>query len=222
LSALIAQLTAEHELIDRTLGSLRCYVQRRIREALGPDDASGFLDFFRLYAGDFHHAREEAVFLSALVQQAGLPSDHGPIAIITAEHRELAAQLDELAPLLAAHSLSPEAQLALHELSVRYSHGLWHHIDAEDSVLFPEGVTRLRRSAVPELMARAPSPEQEAARVHALTLIDRYPPLHDPDVYRGEGCVHCPSYGVRCDGLEREWWTEHEWEDLDERSRHTD
>jgi hypothetical protein len=35
---------------------------------------------------------------------------------------------------------------------------------------------------------------------------------------RGGGCVLCPSYGITCDGLEREWWTELEWEETWERS----
>ena len=34
---------------------------------------------------------------------------------------------------------------------------------------------------------------------------------------RGDGCVACPSYGNTCDGLEHEWWTEHDWEDARER-----
>jgi hypothetical protein len=36
----------------------------------------------------------------------------------------------------------------------------------------------------------------------------------DPEVHRGDGCVACPSFGTTCDGLEREWWTELEWEDM--------
>ena len=30
-------------------------------------------------------------------------------------------------------------------------------------------------------------------------------------------CVVCPSYGLSCEGLEREWWTEQEWDDFRER-----
>jgi hypothetical protein len=31
---------------------------------------------------------------------------------------------------------------------------------------------------------------------------------------RGDGCVICPSYGVTCEGLEREWWNAHEWDEF--------
>jgi hypothetical protein len=27
----------------------------------------------------------------------------------------------------------------------------------------------------------------------------------------------CPAYGVSCNGLEREWWNESEWEEIHER-----
>ncbi len=219
---LVEELMAEHALIDTMLGSLRCFVQARIRDGVGTADAQDFVDFFRLYAGHFHHAREEDVFLAALVREAGLPIDHGPIAVIRAEHRELAVLLDALAPLLCTERLEAEEKSSLHDLARRYSHGLWHHIDAENSVIFPEGEDRLRRSSVRELQARPASAEELDARARAQELVKRYPPLEDPEVFRGEGCALCPAYGVRCDGLEREWWTDTEWEELDERARQMD
>lgn len=95
-----------------------------------------------------------------------------------------------------------------------YSHSLWRHIDAENSVLFPEGQERLRRFHIQELPSRPMTEAEAAARDAGLALISRYPPTLDPDVHRGDGCVVCPSYGTTCQGLEREWWTELEWEDM--------
>ncbi len=222
MSDLLHELQAEHALIDAVLGSLRTYVSRRVRDGLSPDDAAGFLRFFRLYAGRFHHAREEDVLFRALVDGAGLPEDRGPIAIIVREHHELGAILDALAPLLTARALGPGERDELEALALRYSHGLWHHIDAENSVLFPEGGERLRRAHLGPLVSRAPDAEEDAARAEGVALVARYPPLFDADVIRGEGCVHCPSYGVTCDGLEREWWTEHEWDELDDRAKNSE
>ena len=34
---------------------------------------------------------------------------------------------------------------------------------------------------------------------------------------RGDGCIACPNYGTTCDGLEHEWWTDLEWEEMWER-----
>jgi hypothetical protein len=59
--------------------------------------------------------------------------------------------------------------------------------------------------------------EEAAARSAGLALIARYPPERDAELHRGDGCVACPSYGTTCDGLEREWWTDLEWEDMWER-----
>jgi hypothetical protein len=59
--------------------------------------------------------------------------------------------------------------------------------------------------------------EQEA-HAFGTTLLATYPPLHDAEAVRGGGCVLCPSYGTTCDGLEREWWTDLEWEETWERS----
>ncbi len=36
-------------------------------------------------------------------------------------------------------------------------------------------------------------------------------------ILRGEGCVFYPNYGTTCEGIEREWWSELEWEDAYER-----
>src|SRR6266542_4477798 len=45
--------------------------------------------------------------------------------------------------------------------------------------------------------------------------IARYPPTMDTaDVVRGAGCVCCPLMTVTCGGLEQAWWSEHEWEEL--------
>ena len=108
-------------------------------------------------------------------------------------------------------------QARLQQLAVDYSHSLWKHIDAENSVLFPEGQQRLRRFHVLDLPARPMTPEEASAREAGLALVTLYPPQHDPVVHRGDGCIACPSYGTACEGLEQEWWTELEWEDMRER-----
>jgi len=103
------------------------------------------------------------------------------------------------------------------ELAVDYSRSLWHHIDAENSVMFPEGEEKLRRFHIRELDSRPPTAEEMAARDAGLELLAAYPPFHDPEVMRGDGCVACPSYGITCDGLEHEWWTDLEWDDMRQR-----
>jgi hypothetical protein len=129
----------------------------------------------------------------------------------------MARLLDAMEPLLGAPDLTEAERVRLQALAVDYSHSLWRHMDAENSVLFPEGQERLRRFHIQELPSRPlTGPERQAMDV-ARTLLATYPPEHDPDVIRGDGCVACPSYGTTCDGLEQEWWTDLEWEDLYDR-----
>jgi len=58
--------------------------------------------------------------------------------------------------------------------------------------------------------------EEEAARVDGTALLATYPPTHEPDVLRGEGCVMCPAFVDNCQGLEREWWNEWEWDEFED------
>lgn len=214
---LIEDLKAEHELIEQVLGSLRAFVTARLAGQGAPADGARFLAFFRLFAGDFHHDKEEVVLFQALIEKAELPGDRGPIAALTGEHRRMGGLLGELAGLLGSSLAEAGAPQRLQALAVAYSHALWRHIDAENSVLFPEGEERLRRFHVRELPSRPMTGEEAAAREAGLALVVTYPPQFDPVVHRGDGCVACPSFGTTCDGLEREWWTDLEWEDMRER-----
>ena len=214
---LIDDLHAEHDLIEQVLGSLRTFVKTRVEGQGDPADGARFLAFFRRYAGDFHHHKEEEVLFKALAERAELPAHRGPIAALTAEHRRMAGLLDSLEGLLGSDLATTEARRQVEALAVDYSRSLWRHIDAENSVLYPQGEERLRRFHVRELPSRPMTDAEAAARDGALALLKAYPPLHDAEVHRGDGCVACPSFGVTCEGLEYEWWTELEWEEAEER-----
>jgi hemerythrin-like domain-containing protein len=214
---LIEDLRAEHDLIEQGLGSLRTFVKARLEGQGDPADGARFLAFFRHYAGDFHHHKEEEVLFRALVERAELPGERGPIAALTGEHRRMAGLLNGLEELLGSDFATAEARQQVEALAVDYSRSLWRHIDAENSVLFPESEERLRHFHVRELPSRPMTGAEAAAREGALALIQAYPPLHDAEVHRGDGCVACPSFGLTCEGLEYEWWTELEWEEADER-----
>jgi hemerythrin-like domain-containing protein len=211
---LVDDLFNEHTLIDAALGSLRTWSLSADRNASA---GVGFVKFFRLFAGDFHHAREEGVLFPALVTQASLPADRGPIAILTREHRELGAILDELAPLLLAPPIDEAGSKRLRDLVTTYTHALWHHIDAENSVVLPEAQERLRRAFVYELESRPPTAEEIEAREIGERLVATFAPSEDLTCFRGDGCVMCPSYGRTCEGLEREWWSETEWDEAADR-----
>lgn len=211
---LLDELRAEHDLIEQVLGSLRTFVDLRVRGEGDVSHAAAFVAFFRGYAAGFHHAREEDVLLPALVKDAELPESTGPVPALIAQHHQMAAMLGELATLLGAALATPAECERLSEIAMRYSRALWAHIDAENSVLIPESEKRLRRVGVLELDGRGPTADEEAAREAGHRLVQLYPPTEDAGAVRGEGCVVCPSFGVICDGVEREWWNEFEWEEF--------
>jgi hemerythrin-like domain-containing protein len=210
----LEELKGEHDLIEKVLGSLRAYVELRAHGRGDPADAPVFVAFFRQYAAGYHHAREEDVLLPALVKDAELPEAKGPVPALIAQHHKIAEILREMAPLLGADLAEAAQRERLVGLATRYSHALWAHIDAENSVMIPESEKRLRRVGVLELDVRGPTPEEVSAREGGERLLMRYPPIEDHAAVRGEGCVVCPSYGVDCDGVEREWWNESEWEEF--------
>jgi hemerythrin-like domain-containing protein len=216
---LIQDLRSEHDLIEQVLGSLRAFVTLHLANQGEPADGARFMAFFRRYAGDFHHDKEEAVLFRALTEKAELPADRGPIPALTGQHRHLGGLLDELEVWLGAPLTTDLERQLLQASAVEYSRSLWRHIDAENSVLFPEGEERLRRCHVRELPSRPMSAEEHDAHAAGLALVSTYPPQHDPEVHRGDGCIACPSYGTACEGLEKEWWTELEWEDFEDRMK---
>jgi len=184
---LIDDLHAEHDLIEQVLGSLRAFVTARLAGHGDPADGARFLAFFRHYAGTFHHDKEESVLFRALVERAELPGERGPIAALTGEHHRMGGLLDGLAELVGSPLTTEADRLRLKELAVDYSRSLWQHIDAENSVVFPQGRERLRRFHVLDLPSRPMTAEEQAAHEAGLALVLRYPPEHDAEVHRGDG-----------------------------------
>ncbi len=209
---LIDELRAEHELIERVLGSLRTWVVRRVSAEADPRDGKAFVRFFRELSGSFHHGREENVLLPALVAYAELRAKSGPVVALVDQHRSMEATFEEMEPLLLSEPRTPAQKEALGDLATRYSRALWQHIDAENSVLLPESEKRLARAMVRELPSRPMTESEAAARADGERLSGAYPQAYDPGAIRGEGCVICPSHGVTCEGVEREWWNDWEWE----------
>ena len=206
---LLDELRREHDLIDRLLGSLRTFAAKLGGSGAAVNDGIAILDCLQAYAGDWHHEREEGVLFPALARF--VPSDRGPIAVLLSDHHALAGSLAAMRV-----SLTDGDAEAFQRLVVEYTSALWAHIDAENSVLFPESEIQLRRNGIRELASRdTPAAIGDLVR-RAEELIRRHPAGDAADVIRGEGCVICPVYGENCNGIEREWWNEWEWEELEE------
>ena len=208
---LLEELRAEHDLIDRMLDSFRTAVSQFANAQDNPQDLVRFVRFFRIYADQFHHSREEQVLFATLVNQLNLPGDHGPIAVLTDDHRQFKAWLDQIEQLIAKQPLSPADHIQLRTTTEQYITALQHHIDAENSVLFVEGEICLQDAGISELPSRSLTADEQLVRLVAEELLQRYPPTPNVEVIRGDGCVLCPVYQKTCDGYEREWPKASRW-----------
>lgn len=208
---LLEELRAEHELIDRMLDSFRTAVGQFINAQGGPQDLVRFVRFFRIYADQFHHSREEQVLFATLVNQLELPGERGPIAVLTDEHRQFKAWLAQIEELIGKQPPSPADCLQLGTTTEQYITAMQHHIDAENSVLFVEGEICLRDAGISELPSQSLTADEQQVRLMAEELLQRYPPTPNVEVIRGDGCILCPAYQKTCDGYEREWAQASRW-----------
>lgn len=211
------ELRREHDLIDRVAGSFRTWVAQAIGGDAPVEDGRKFAEFFKVYTGGLHHDREEMVVFPTVWTTLGLRPDTAPITVTIDAHHELSALLECIRSLVEQPKLSGQALQEVENLATRYTRLLWNHIDAENSVLFPELENRLLHAGVHELPTRPMSDAEERAAAAGQELIHRYPPSDDTEIVRGEGCAMCPEYLASCAGIEREWWNEWEWEELEER-----
>ena len=211
---LLDELKNEHELIDRTLGSFRGWLEMAMTGNAPIADGLRVVGFLSTYAGSYHHEREERLLFPALVEKASLPADRGPIAVLLSDHHHLEAALSQIRELLETGDGSLGSLRRIEPLVIDYTRRLWQHIDAENSVLLPESEMKLRSQGIREIPSRPPSPDENHAAEIAVELIARYPAIEDAELVRGEGCAMCAAYLDSCAGIEREWWNEWEWEEL--------
>lgn len=164
-------LVDEHEVILKALAVLDVVCQRLAAgEEVESATAAGLPDFFRRYADDWHHAKEEGVLFPSM-QAAGLPANGGPIAVMLHEHdqgrahvramRDTAGELDH-----------PEKRRRFVTAGQEYGALLGQHILKENHVLFRMADQLLAPRAVEiaaELARRdaAGVPAEERARLLA-------------------------------------------------------
>ena len=196
----------EHRLVDLVAGSLIRFAERAADGEFSREDVADFVHFFSVFVAGFHHEKEERMLFPALVERAEVPAGRGPLPTIEADHRTTANMVEQLEG-------ATENREELAGVARKLAHHLWEHVDKEDSVLFPESAERLRRNGVTRLEGREPTAEEVAARELGERLTRRFPPLDDPEIVRGDGCIACLAFGQTCGGIETEWWNtwEHEY-----------
>ncbi|MDD2582265.1 MAG: hemerythrin domain-containing protein [Desulfuromonadaceae bacterium] len=171
-------LVEEHKLILRMIGLL---------EKNAPETAAGSylnwqfyldgVDFIRNYADRFHHAKEEDVLFTALVDN-GMPKEHSPVAAMLMEHDQ--GRSFVLAMESAVHEVQAgqsDNYQAIADNAVGYAALLRDHINKEDNVLYPLSERVLPESMRPGILAGYQSAEAQVPpgfREHYRLVVEQY------------------------------------------------
>ncbi len=119
-------LKRDHELILEGLEALTAVARKcRAGEKVSEENVGKLVAFFREFADEYHHHKEEKALFPAL-EAAGLPP-HGPVAVMLHEHdlgRRLLKQMRDSLPEL-------DTDAAMEYVSL-----LQGHIQKENEILF--------------------------------------------------------------------------------------
>jgi hemerythrin-like domain-containing protein len=128
----------EHELIVEVLAALQSMAERLETGADIPRaDIAGFGRFFRDFADQCHHGKEEdRLFVKML--EAGFPQDRGPIAVMLAEHDAGRQEVRGLNAVgLGVGPLSAEEKARVVVYARQLVPLLYAHIQKENNILYP-------------------------------------------------------------------------------------
>jgi hemerythrin-like domain-containing protein len=130
-------LRQEHEAILKMLDVTDNVAGRLERgEAVRQDVLADLLEFFRLFADQCHHGKEEDL-LFPLLEQKGMPRPGGPIGVMLHEHEEGRALIGEMRDAAEALKAGAAGAGARWAGAARGYVGLLRgHIQKENDVLF--------------------------------------------------------------------------------------
>ncbi|MEI7752316.1 MAG: hemerythrin domain-containing protein [Candidatus Omnitrophota bacterium] len=130
-------LESEHRIIEQVLSCLEKMTDlNEESKKLDCDAARDMIDFFRMFADRFHHAKEEQ-HLFALLEAHGMPRDGGPTGVMLAEHEMGRGFVGGMEKAVAAYEKGEaEAMKSFVKAARAYVSLLREHIQKEDHCLF--------------------------------------------------------------------------------------
>lgn len=131
-------LMQEHRIIEQVLNCLeKISEEAKSNERLEREPIENALDFFKRFADQCHHGKEED-HLFPLAHERGIPKEGGPIGQMLLEHtigREAIRKMEDAIPTASEGDSSALASFL--EGAQEYVQLLRAHIQKEDQVLFP-------------------------------------------------------------------------------------
>jgi hemerythrin-like domain-containing protein len=160
----IEALTTEHRQIERVIAALESYAATLRAGGEAPRaDLARFVVFLRDYADALHHAKEEELLFSRMVE-SGFARGYGPVGVMLADHargRELVRRLDGFSGGAAPWTADERQRAA--DAALAYATLLRVHIQKEDRILYPLAEQHL----TPECLAELDASFVQHASVHA-------------------------------------------------------
>jgi hemerythrin-like domain-containing protein len=129
-------LIKEHEGIRSGLTILeRMVTMLREKEQIDMSDFREMVEFFKLFADKCHHGKEETMLFPEM-EKAGIPKENGPIGQMLIEHGEGRKYISRMSEIMNEGIFNTGGFIQAAE---NYIDLLRHHIDKENTVLFPLG-----------------------------------------------------------------------------------
>ncbi len=144
-------LMDDHQAAEKVIAAL----EQGFAQAGGPARplVNAAVDFFTKYLEGCHHQKEEK-FLFPRLEQRGIPSHGGPLAVMLHEHEQNRQLLGEFERLGRAYVRGePDTLPPLREVFEAYSTLMKQHFWKENDILFPMGLRALNPSDASELIA---------------------------------------------------------------------
>ena len=171
----ISVLRKEHDAILRML-DVTAEVSKLLkrREPIDPETLSSLLEFFRMFADQCHHGKEEAMFLPML-DRKGMPPFAGPVGVMLQEHekgRDLVREMADATDSFLENGTGSGRRWA--KAAGGYIWFLRQHIFEENNILFVIAEERLNPSEQARLEEEFERQEMEKMgpgtqeRIHAL------------------------------------------------------
>lgn len=155
-------LSSEHRVIEQVLDCLEQIIAKANADGrLDTSSARDAVSFFRTFADQCHHGKEEMHLFPAL-EAKGFPRDGGPTGVMMAEHEAGRGCIRTMSEATDAAAQGDRAALArFAEAGTGYISLLRQHIEKEDHCLFSMANEVLTDEDQAELMAKFEKTESE-------------------------------------------------------------
>lgn len=148
-------LKTEHEAIKLMLSILGSICDKlESGQEVNPQHLEQIMEFIRVFSDKCHHGKEENLLFPAM-EQAGVPREGGPVAVMLVEHsqgREYVKGMNEAVARYKAGDRAAASRFA--ENARNYIELLTQHIDKENNILYMIADMHLSRAKQEELVVK--------------------------------------------------------------------